>query len=112
MLIICFLFTLYSFFPKTKVPVVYKYFSKVESKPQEEDNLLFYGHIIKYSKLKYIDSIEKYFGIDIKGTKYLEDLCGQIVINSQIATRKYSIFKFSVLFMVLGQIFLVISLGL
>jgi len=111
-LIVCFLSTLYSFLPQTRIPNVFKYFSKNTTEPNESDNLVFFGHIKKYSQIRYIDALEKYLNMNIKGNKYFDDLCAQIVINSQIASRKFDTFKATVSLMILAQILLAISLGL
>ena len=50
-----------------------------------------------------------YFGEKIQGNKPLEDLCNQIVMNSQIASTKYNMFKVTTLLMIVGQILLFFS---
>ncbi len=58
--------------------------------PEDNDNLLFYGHIAKYEPTEYLAAIHKRFGKS--GFKPLDlqlDYARQIVINSQITLRKY-----------------------
>lgn len=106
---LCFLLTLISFFPQTVIPWWLYFWARSSDKPNENDNLLFYGDITKYSQKEYIEKMEKYFGEDIHGHKNLEDLCGQIVVNSQIASKKFNIFKATTWFMITGQMLLLIS---
>jgi len=104
---ICFVLTLLSFFPKTIIPEFVRYFAK--SAPRETDNLLFYGDISNYSVNLYTKKLEKYFGEDIRTNRYLEDICTQIVVNSQIANNKYRMFKASTWFMIFGQFCFLLS---
>ena len=106
---ICFLICLVSFFPKTVIPGWLYYFVKSKQLPSEFDNLLFYGDISKYSIKDYIKQLTKFFNYKIDGEKYLENLCGQIVINSIITSDKFKIFKFSFWSLLVGQIFVIIS---
>ena len=108
-LALCFILALISFFPKTAI-AQYIYFWPISSNHQKEtDNLLFYGHITKYSVKEYIEKMEKYFNGKIRGHKNLEDLCNQIVVNSHITSTKFNIFKVNTWFMIIGQILLLIS---
>ena len=109
-LAVCFIMCAFSFFPKTVISKKIYYIAQSHEKPADTDNLLFYGHIVKYSTNLYIEKMEKRLNGQIIGNKYLEDLCAQIVINSGIADPKYTLFKISFWFMLIGQLFLVISL--
>lgn len=64
-----------------------------DKKVKDSDNLWFYGDIIKYNQHEYIEALEK------KGVKEFsamyKQLISQIIINSHIASKKYSCFKFS-----------------
>ncbi|MFX0198810.1 MAG: Pycsar system effector family protein [Candidatus Hodarchaeota archaeon] len=106
---LCFLITLISFFPKTVIPWWVYTWAQSKKEPNVNDNLLFYGHITKYSVKSYIENLEKYFGETISGHKYLEDLCNQIVVNSQITTTKYNMFKATTWLMIVGQVLLFLS---
>ena len=106
---LCFFITLVSFFPKTAIPWWVYSWAQLKEQINANDNLLFYGHITKYSVNDYIESMEKYFEGEIHGHKYLEDLCNQIVINSRIASTKYNMFKVTAWLMIIGQILLLIS---
>lgn len=107
---LCFLSTLFSFYPEMRISRRWKFCSK--DKPSDEDNLLYFGHIKKYSAEEYIEMMEKYLGGAIRGHKNLEDLCVQIVRNSEIASKKYYIFKITAALMIVGQIFLATSVVL
>ena len=109
---ICFLLTLLSFFPKTAIPNWIYNRAKSSRKPSENDNLIFYGDIIKYSQQEYIEKLEKYFSGEIKGHKDLEDICTQITVNSQIAFTKYRVFKTITWLMVIGQMLFLASFWL
>jgi len=109
---LCFLSTLWSFFPVTKISLLSRFYSNAFEETSNEDNLLFYEHIRKYSHKDYSDAISKYFGVDVKGQKNLEDLCAQIVENSKIAAKKFNIFKVTVFLMIAGQLLLTLSLVL
>ena len=107
---LCFFSTLLSFFPVTRISFLSRFCSNSWKKPSDKDNLLFFGHIMKYSHKAYLNAIGKYFKVDIQGQKILEDLCAQIVENSKITSRKFNIFKVTVCLMLAGQILLMISL--
>lgn len=107
---LCFLVCIFSFFPKTIISSWLYYVAKSHQKPDKKDNLLFYGHIAKYSVNQYKDEMARYLNQKIEGNKYLEDLCGQIVINAGIAHTKFSMFKISFWLMLLGQVFFLLSL--
>ena len=98
-------------FEERGVRILHLAFGILESsdKPSENDNLLFYGDITKYSQKEYIENMEKYFGEKIGGNKRLEDLCGQIIVNSQITSTKFNIFKVTAWLMIIGQILFLIS---
>lgn len=106
---ICVLISLISFFPKTVIPNWLTFWAYSTKPPKDSDNLLFYGHIVKYSSKDYIDKLEQAYGMSISSDNYLKDLCSQIVINSQITNAKYNMFKASFWFMLIGQTLFIIS---
>lgn len=64
-----------------------------DKKIKDSDNLWFYGDIIKYNQSEYIEALEKK---DIKEFSAMyKQLISQIIINSHIASKKFSCFKFS-----------------
>jgi hypothetical protein len=73
-----------------------------ESKPSgtlENDNLLFFGHVAKYSPLSYLTKLADKIGEkNIAFTGYQKDLAFQIIINSTIANRKYTYFNTAIWF--------------
>ncbi len=92
------LFCLVSFIPSLNMPWLFKL-----SDPDDKDNLLFFDHISKYTPLNYLSRLKS----DSESTKFTKmevDLSQQIIINSVIARRKYSLFKVAVWFTVSGFI--------
>lgn len=77
-----------SFFPKLGDKIVKKTID-------ENDNLLFFEAIKKYSGHGYLKQISKlYLNINKKDfSKYQLDLANEIVYNSNIASHKYILFK-------------------
>lgn len=106
---LCFFICLISFFPKTAIPGWLYYFVKSKQLPSDFDNLLFYGDIAKYSIKGYIKKLSEWFNYKIEDDKYLENLCGQILINAGIASEKFKIFKTSFWSLLIGQVFVIIS---
>ena len=106
---ICFFIILFSFFPKTSIPYWIYSWSNPISSPRVTDNLIFYGDISKYSLQDYIEKLEKYFDEQISTHNHLNDICSQILINSQLAKRKYNMFKAATWFMIAGQLFFLFS---
>jgi len=51
---LCFLSTLWSFFPVTRISFLSRFCSNSWEKPSDKDNLLFFGHIRKYSHKAYL----------------------------------------------------------
>ena len=109
---LCFFISLISFFPKTRISRWVYSVAQSKGEPHENDNLLFYRHIANYSTDDYISNLEKYFDREINGYRYLEDLCDQIVVNSQITSMKYTMFKVCTGFMIIGQVLLIASFGM
>jgi hypothetical protein len=93
--------TIFSLFPVTCISKKIIERGK-DKKIKEDDNLIFYGHIFKYSKEEYINSMKKYYGMELQNNKLLCDLVEQIIINSNIARNKMEYFKFSIVFTILS----------
>ena len=110
-LAIAFFVALVSFCPKTD-----RLFFLKKAHPPEDlggaTNLLFYGDIKKFSIDSYIDAIEKRYAIEVKDDRLAKDLCDQIVILSQIASSKFTMFKVALFFAILGQLSLFLSIAL
>ncbi len=106
---LCFLVCILSFYPKTIISRWLYDLASSNKAPHDDDNLLFYGDITKYSVNQYIEVMQKYLDCKIKGNKYLQDICGQIVVNSNIANAKFNMYKMSFWLMILGQLFFLIS---
>jgi hypothetical protein len=68
-----------------------------KEKPNDvTDNLLFYGDIAKYKPAEFVKALKRRFGETDTLLSGLESDYGQqIVINSQIAFRKHTLFRFS-----------------
>lgn len=79
---------LLSLIPSLKMPFIL--YTKDKS---ENDNLLYFGDIIKYSTTEYLTKIKN-------GTKEFTDFeqyyAGQIIINSVIALKKFRLFLISI----------------
>lgn len=106
---LCFLVCILSFYPKTVISSWLYHISGSNQGPNNSDNLLFYGDIAKYFVNQYIDVMQKYLNCEIKGNKYLEDICGQIVVNANITNAKFNMYKMSFWLRILGQLFFLIS---
>lgn len=104
------LIVIFSFIPEVEIPS-WLYFSPLSfsNYADDTDNLLFFGHIEKYSQWEYIEKMEAYFKINIKEQKYLEDLCAQIILNSKITSNKFYMFKLATILLLCGQLFFVLS---
>lgn len=76
--------SLMSFIPK----LTFKWTPKTEDK-DATDNLFYFGHISKFSAFDYLDSLYAAETTTNPNKKLEIDLAGQIVINSQIAVKKY-----------------------
>lgn len=108
-LLLSLLLCILSFFPVTRMAeYIYKLTTRKRSH-EDADNLLFYGHIAKYSANEYVEAMEKYLKGAIKNDKYLTDLCLQIVANSTITAEKFELFKFNFWLLIIAEIFFAIS---
>lgn len=58
-------------------------------------NLLFFGTVANYSCEEYINELRSKYNLKEKPTKYDEDLASQVVINAQIALRKFQLFNYA-----------------
>lgn len=93
-LLFCLLFCLISFVPSLNMPWLFKL-----SAPGKDDNLLFFEHIAKYSVSGYLLAINSNIKKE-KETKFQRDIAQQIVVNSVITRRKFSLFNVAVWFFV------------
>lgn len=59
----------------------------------KSQNLLFFGTAANYTPQDYLKRIKSDYVIDEELTKYHEDLAKQIIINAQIALRKFKFFN-------------------
>ena len=106
-------FTLRLVFPMTR-------FSKLvlekgkDKKLKKDDNLLFFGDIIKYSADEYLQTISKKYSLKLKKGGIHNDLIRQIITNSHITNRKYQCFKISLvlLFIAVLQFAILFSISL
>jgi hypothetical protein len=88
-LILSLLFCLVSFFARTKVPQ----FLVARASNSADLNLMFYGHIAQMTASDYVEALGQSIGADSSATKHQRDVAGQIVINSKITLKKYSLFN-------------------
>lgn len=87
-LAVAILVALFSFLPKTQIPLL-----KPKQTPADTDNLLFFGHIKKYSARTYLTHVADIYEVHVQNTRLETDLATQIVTNARIATWKYTCFK-------------------
>lgn len=90
---ICFLavatvIALLSFYPKLRLDWWLK-----PGTPEPGDNLLFYGHIRKYSPQAFLAALHQATGAVQTGTQVERMLAEQVITNSDIAWRKYKVFQ-------------------
>jgi len=103
MLVISFLIALISFIPNIKLPG----YLFDNSKEQSNHNLLFFGSIATFNEHKYLEELNKSLGKDddeYKKNKLNEMYAHQIIINSQIAVKKYKLFNISLQFTLLAVV--------
>jgi hypothetical protein len=87
---------LVSFMPKLKIPDFL-----LNNKIETTDNLLFFGHIVKYQDKTYLDKINNI--IKSQDSTDLDLMYAQqIIINSKIAMNKYNIFNNALHFTLAG----------
>jgi len=85
---------LLSFFPRTKLPWLNQ-----KKKPSENDNPIFFAHISYYSPHDYLRLLQAAVNKnDYNATQFDISLAEQIIINSQIAVRKYRFFNIALFF--------------
>jgi hypothetical protein len=89
---------LLSFVPQTRVPGV-----RTIGEPEEHDTLIFFGDIQKYSVDRYLDALRSAAQDSTANVTALERMyAGQVIINSRIAARKFTYFKYAVWIVVGG----------
>ena len=86
---------------------------KNKDTPNEEDNLLFYRDIAKYSEQEFILSIyKKYLGMNIDNNDgiriYIKHMASEICINAKIACKKYNAFNTALLLDILALVVVII----
>ena len=79
---------LFTFLPKLTSDLLAQ-----EEPPSPTDNLLFYGHIAKYTPDSYLEALRTRLRLSQDISPYAEQLAEQIVINAQIASWKYQLFN-------------------
>ena len=82
---------LVSFLPQTHLPWLSE-----RRRPVESDNLLFFGHIQNYEPREYLKRLAAATGSDVERcNQFDQQLAEQIVINSRIAARKFTWFRYA-----------------
>ncbi len=83
------IFSLLALLPKTRLP-----WQRQNGIAQPlTDNLLFFGHISRYSASDYLKSFAELMGATSPPSNLSKAYSEQIVTNAKIAQRKYSLFK-------------------
>lgn len=109
-LILSILISLFSFYPQTNI-------SKSTSKaPNDNDNLIFYTHIIKYKEIDYLNALNiaanQQNNKESNPSKIELNYATQIITNAKIADRKYMCFKFAIWFTMAGILTPIIAIFL
>lgn len=98
-----------SFLPKTNLEYIVwlqgKPARKLRNLQEDSDNLYYFGHLLKYSSVELLDSMNRlYFESRIQSPykkEYL-DLASQIVINAEIASIKFRLFIISLWLLIIS----------
>jgi len=75
-----------------------------DKKIKENDNLLFFGDISKYSVVEYKNALANKYKMPEIQDAYKDDLVTQIIMNSNIANTKFMYFKLSVKLLCLAMV--------
>jgi hypothetical protein len=91
--------SLISFIPKVKIPTFL-----LNSDIETNDNLLFYGHILKYNERTLLEKLDSMLNNeDDKTSKEFRTMyTQQIIINSKIARNKFELFDIAIKFTLSG----------
>lgn len=91
--------SLISFMPKVKIPTFL-----LNSDIETNDNLLFYGHILKYNEKTLLDKLNEMIKDDEDKTskEFKTMYAQQIIINSKIARNKFQLFDIAIKFTLSG----------
>jgi hypothetical protein len=108
-----------SFLPKINLDKILWLKSRLYKpiRPQVSDNLYYFGHLKNYDSESLLNSINQDYlagSIVLPYNKESKDLATQIIVNSDLAFRKYRLFSFSVyiLLAAIGIVPIVILLSL
>lgn len=99
--------SLYSFYPQGKNININDRMKEY----REEDNLLFWDDIAKYSLEDYIKCINNWMGLEKDDRSKIETMyVEEIITNARIAKKKYKCFKWSVVFSIIGTILIILMI--
>lgn len=97
---------LVSFLPQTHIP-----WKRTPKKAEAKDNFIFFGDIQKYRDKAYLRALLRAAGESDAGATELERMYAeQIVINSQIASRKFTYFRYAIWLLLHGVLTPVVGL--
>ena len=96
-----------SFFPRLGIKEEQIEHGKDKRTP-EEDNLLLFSHICKYSLKEYKSALANKYKMSETKTAYRDDLITQIITNSDIANNKFLFFRGSAILASLAMLQFVI----
>lgn len=68
---------------------------QLELSNHKSENLLFFGAIANHEPSMYLNLLSSNYKIELTDDQYTKDMASQIVINSQIALRKFKLFNFA-----------------
>ncbi len=102
------LIALFSFLPELKIPLLGSKKRKLDPK---KDNLLFFGHIVKFKPEEYLRALYASIGLEKKeGFEKLElHFANQIIVNSKISLRKYHFFRIALWLTIAGILSIIIG---
>ncbi len=69
-----------------------KYLNRVASK-KERPNLLYFDMVARYRVDYYLEQLQIYYCFKVNASNYEYDLAKQVVINAQIASKKFKLFR-------------------
>lgn len=97
--------SLYSFYPQGKNINI----NDKMKDCREEDNLLFWDDIAKYSLKDYIECVNNQMGFEKDNGSKIETMyVEEIITNARIAKRKYQSFKWSVIVSIIATILIML----
>ena len=113
MLMIALLLAVASFLPATHLE---RYLVEAHESPGSEVNLLFYGHLARYTPHALVRAVASHYGEvpadEVVVSKFASDLAGQIVANARITVRKLRLYRAALLLFASGVLTAAVAMAL